>query len=141
YGWHTPGIWKKPLLWSLYVSLLFIDLGFLLFALNAVIGVPRLLAVHAFAVGGVGLITLAMMSRVSLGHTGREIGQPPLTASIALGILILAAVFRVIVPIFAIQQYPLWIAISQGLWILAFALFTLRYLPILIAPRVDGRPG
>ncbi|HEU4709292.1 MAG TPA: NnrS family protein, partial [Methylophilaceae bacterium] len=112
YGWHTPGIWKKPLLWSLYVSLLFIDLGFLLFALNAVIGVPRLLAVHAFAVGGVGLSTLAMMSRVSLGHTGREIGEPPLTASIALGILILAAVFRVIVPIFAIQQYPLWIAIS-----------------------------
>jgi len=141
YGWHTPGIWKKPLLWSLYVSLLFIDLGFLLFALNAVIGVPRLLAVHAFAVGGVGLITLAMMSRVSLGHTGRDISQPPLVASIALGILILAAVFRVIVPIFAIQQYPMWIAISQGLWILAFALFVIRYLPILIAPRVDGRPG
>lgn len=141
YNWHTPGIWKKPLLWSLYVSLLFIDLGFLMFALNIFFDVPRLLAIHAFAVGGIGLITLAMMSRVAVGHTGRDIGNPPKIVSIACLCLIAAAVFRVIVPLFAMNQYPMWIMISQSLWIAGFALFVLRYLPILIRPRVDGRPG
>ena len=141
YNWHTPGIWKKPLLWSLYVSLLFIDLGFLMFALNIFFDVPRLLAVHAFAVGGIGLITLAMMSRVSLGHTGRDIGQPSVLVTLACTALIIAAVFRVLVPLVAMAQYPLWILMSQGFWILAFLLFTIRYLPILLRPRVDGRPG
>jgi uncharacterized protein involved in response to NO len=141
YGWHTAGIWKKPLLWSLFVALLFIDLGFLMFALNIVIDVPRLLAIHAFAVGGVGLITLAMMSRVSLGHTGRDIGNPPLVVSIACLCLIAAALFRVLVPLVAMDQYPMWIMISQILWIAAFGLFVFRYLPILIRQRADGRPG
>ena len=141
YNWHTPGIWKKPLLWSLYISLLFIDLGFLMFALNIFFDVPRLLAVHAFAVGGIGLITLAMMSRVSLGHTGRDIGKPPLIVTLACAAMIIAAVFRVLVPLVAMEQYPQWIMVAQGFWILAFLLFAIRYLPILIAPRVDGRPG
>lgn len=141
YNWHTPGIWKKPLLWSLYISLLFIDLGFLMFALNIFFDVPRLLAIHAFAVGGVGLITLGMMSRVSLGHTGRDIGQPPLIVPLACAALIIAAIVRVLVPLIAMEQYPLWILVSQGFWILAFLLFTIRYLPILLRPRVDGRPG
>lgn len=141
FGWHTPGIWKKPLLWSLFVSLLFIDIGFLMFALNVVYNVPRLLAVHAFAVGGIGLITLGMMARVSLGHTGRDIGNPPATVAIGCGALIVAAIFRVLVPLFAMEQYQLWISVSQAFWILAFALFVISYLPILIHPRVDGRPG
>jgi len=141
YGWHTAGIWEKPLLWSLFIALLFIDLGFLMFALNIVIDVPRLLAIHAFAVGGVGLITLAMMSRVSLGHTGRDIGNPPLVVSIACLCLIAAALFRVIVPLFAMEQYQMWIMVSQVLWIAAFALLVIRYLPILMRPRPDGRPG
>lgn len=141
YGWHTAGIWRKPLLWSLFVSLLFIDLGFLMFALNIVIDVPRLLAVHAFAVGGIALITLSMMSRVSLGHTGRDISNPPLVVSIACLCLVAAAIFRVLVPLIAMDQYRLWILISQILWITGFALFVLRYLPVFIKPRVDGRAG
>jgi uncharacterized protein involved in response to NO len=141
YNWHTPGIWKKPLLWSLYVSLLFIDLGFLMFAFGGFLDVPRLLAIHAFAVGGIGLVTLSMMSRVSLGHTGRDIGNPSVLVGIACLCLIAAAVFRVIVPTLAMGSYPTWIMISQILWIAGFALFVVRYLPILIRPRVDGRPG
>jgi uncharacterized protein involved in response to NO len=141
YGWHTPDIWKKPLLWSLYVSLLFINLGFLMFALNIFFDVPRLLAVHAFAVGGIGLITLSMISRVALGHTGRDISNPSIMVPMACGAMVIAAIFRVLVPLIAIEEYPLWILVAQGFWILAFLLFFIRYLPILIRPRVDGRPG
>lgn len=141
FGWHTPGIWQKPLLWSIFVSLVFIDIGFLMFALNVVYGVPRLLAIHAFAVGGVGLITFSMMARVSVGHTGRDINRPPAIVPFACIALIAATVFRVFVPLVAIEQYQMWISISQAFWILAFTLFVISYLPILIRPRVDGKPG
>ncbi|MFB3100245.1 MAG: NnrS family protein, partial [Gammaproteobacteria bacterium] len=77
FGWHTPGIWKKPLLWSLFISFIFIDIGFLLFAVSDLLNQPIMLAFHAFSYGGIGIVTLAMMSRVSLGHTGRNIQSPP----------------------------------------------------------------
>ena len=52
-----------------------------------------------------------------------------------------ATVFRVFVPLVAIEQYQMLISFSQAFWILAFTLFVISYLPILIRPRVDGKPG
>ena len=76
YGWYTPGIWKIPLLWSLFTSLVFIDIGFLLFAVAHFTNISKFIAIHALAFGGIGIITLSMMSRVSLGHTGRNFNAP-----------------------------------------------------------------
>ena len=140
-GWHTPGIWKKSLLWSLYLSFWFISLGFLLLAGVYFIGLSKYLAIHALTVGGIGTITMSMMSRVSLGHTGRDISNPPKIIGYALGIIILGTIFRVIVPLFETGHYTLWIAISQFLWIASFLIFTITYLPILTKPRIDGQPG
>jgi uncharacterized protein involved in response to NO len=140
-GWHTPGIWKAPLLWSLYVSLIFINLGFLLFVFSVYGDVPVSLALHAFAVGGIGLMTLGMMSRVALGHTGRNVQSPPRLVGIALAFLTAATVARVLLPLVDLAHYSQWIGLSQLLWLVAFALFMLIYIPILIAPRVDGQPG
>lgn len=140
-GWHTPGIWKVPLLWSLYLSLVFIDLGFLLFVFSVYGNVPVSLAIHAFAVGGVGLMTLSMMSRVSLGHTGRNVQSPPRLVSIALSILVTATLVRVLLPLIDMAQYTWWITLSQSLWIAAFVLFVFTYFSMLIRPRVDGQPG
>lgn len=139
--WHTPGIWKKPLLWSLYLSLWMISLGFLLLAIDYVMVVSQYLAVHAMAFGGIGIITLSMMSRVSLGHTGRNINQPPAIILPALLLLLAGGVIRVFMPILSTQLYPLWIGLSALLWIIAFVLFTIAYLPVLITPRIDGQPG
>ncbi|NJM11881.1 MAG: NnrS family protein [Synechococcaceae cyanobacterium SM1_2_3] len=72
-GWHTVGIWNQPLLWSLFIAFLFIDIGFLLMALHPLFNVSKLLAIHAFSFGGIGIATLSMMARVSLGHTGRDV--------------------------------------------------------------------
>jgi len=141
YGWHTPGIWRKPLLWSLYIAYIFIILGFALKAASIWLGVSPFLAVHAFTVGGIGMITLGMMARVALGHTGRSISEPPRSISIFLGLIFAAAVVRVILPLFSIGDYATLILISQGLWIAAFALFTLIYAPMLFSRRVDGAPG
>lgn len=84
-GWHTVGIWRKPLLWSLFIAFVFIDFGFLLIASSGFINFPKVLAIHAFSFGGIGLITLSMMARVSLGHTGRNVQSPPSHCLLFLG--------------------------------------------------------
>ncbi|MFV1985036.1 MAG: NnrS family protein, partial [Thiohalomonadales bacterium] len=76
-GWYSNGLWSKPLLWSLYVAYGFIVLGFALKLLIHYYGFLPFLEIHSFAVGGIGLMTLAMMSRVALGHTGRNVFEPP----------------------------------------------------------------
>lgn len=140
-GWHTPGIWKKSLLWSIYLSFWFICLGFLLFSGIHFYGLSRYLAIHAFSVGGIGVLTIGMMSRVALGHTGRDVSNPPKIISLAFGLLILGAIFRVIAPLIETENYIIWIGISQVLWILSYLIFVITYLPMLIKPRIDGQFG
>lgn len=140
-GWHTRGIWKKPLLWSLFIAYTFIISGFLLKACGYYFNLYPFLAVHAFAFGGVGLVTLSMMSRVALGHTGRNIHQPPKAMIWAFVCLIAGAVSRVFLPLIYMENYAVWVALSQILWIAAFSLFVIIYFPILTRPRIDGQPG
>jgi len=139
--WHTPGIWRKPLLWSLYLAMAFLSLGFLLAALSPLFSISSYLVLHAFAVGGIGLVTLSMMSRVALGHTGRDIHCAPLQVKLALILLVLAVISRVLMPLFWLEHYEWLIAASQVFWIAAFSLFVVQYSPMLFKPRVDGRPG
>ncbi len=140
-GWYTPGIWKKPLLWSLYAAMFFINVGFLLFALSVYADVSKFLAIHALAYGGIGIITLGMMSRVAFGHTGRNINEPPATVKYMFAIILLGAIFRVFFPLFMPEQYLSWIICSQVLWLVAFLLFVISYAPILIKARTDGQFG
>ena len=141
YGWHTPGIWKKPLLWSLFISFIFIDVGFLLFAISELLVIPTMLAFHAFSYGGIGIVTLAMMSRVSLGHTGRDIQSPPRILTLSFILLLVGGVCRVFLPIFDMSHYVTWILISQILWAVAYLIFVIAYAQILIKPRIDGQFG
>lgn len=140
-GWHTPGLWRRPLLWVLYIAYGWIVLGFALTALAHLAGFNPALAVHAFAYGGIGMMTLGMMARVSLGHTGRDLARAPGALAWAFSLLAAGSVVRVILPLMAPDPYVAWIALSQALWIAAFALFTWTYTPILVRPRVDGRDG
>ena len=141
YGWHTPGIWRKPLLWVLFVGYAGAVFGFLLKALTPVLGLAPTLAVHAFAVGGIGIMTVGMMARIALGHTGRSIQEP--IEGLRFVFILLAAAFiaRVLLPPALPAHYLLWLGLAQVFWISAYALFLLIYLPILIRPRVDGMPG
>ena len=135
-GWHTPGIWRKSLLWSIYLSFWFIAFGFFLFAFSGWAGLSKYLAIHAFAYGGIGLMTIGMMSRVALGHTGRKVSEPPASAAIAFALLVAGAMVRVILPIVSVENYAIWIALSQLFWVIAFAIFVITYIPILIKPRL-----
>ncbi|MGI9316120.1 MAG: NnrS family protein [bacterium] len=138
-GWHTPGIWRNPMLWSLYLAMWFICLGFLLLALVGFAGISKYLAIHAFAFGGIGLVTMGMMARVSLGHTGRSVLSAPRAANFSLLMILLGAIVRVFFPLFDEDHYAWWIVASQILWIAAFMIFLLTYFPVLIRPRVDGK--
>ncbi len=140
-GWHTKGIWEKSLLWGLYLAFWSISFGFLLFALSYFIGISKFIAIHAMTVGAIGLVTLAMMCRVSLGHTGRQLAKPPVSVDFALGLLLASAIARVIFPLIDVSHFSVWIGIAQILWILAFLAFSLSYFPILARPRIDGKPG
>lgn len=132
--WHLPGIWNVPLLWSLHLAyawLLLATLGMAAWHLGW-LAQPSL-ASHALAVGAMGGLILAMMARVSLGHTGRAL-QPPKAMAWAFALLNLGALIRV-------AAGAGWLWLAALCWGLAFALFALRYAPMLCKARVDGHPG
>jgi len=98
YGWYQAGIWRVPLLWVLHLGYAWLVVGLLLQALGVSGHINPLLYLHAFTLGAIGSMTLGMMARVSLGHTGRELVVGwPLSAAFAL--INLAAVTRVILPL------------------------------------------
>ena len=140
-GWYHRGIWQKPLLWSLYVAFLGMCLSFVLYALQPWLGFMPSIAVHGLAIAGIGMMTVAMMARVSLGHTGRSIHQPPNRVSAMFGLMILAFISRVLLPVVDMSHYLLWIMMAQGAWIACFMLFCICYLPMLSQPRPDGLFG
>ena len=140
YGWYQAGIWRVPLLWVLHLGYAWLVVGLLLQALGVSGHINPLLYLHAFTLGAIGSMTLGMMARVSLGHTGRELVVGwPLSAAFAL--INLAAVTRVILPLLDAQRYSLWIVLAGVFWTLAFVLFVFVYARILVLPRIDGRPG
>lgn len=141
YDWHVRAIWSRPLLWSLYLALVWITLGFVLKASTPWLSISHSLALHAFAYGGIGLITLSMMSRVSLGHTGRNILEPPPLLRWLFVMLVIGGFVRVVLPLLVPDMYATWIAVSQGCWLVAFAPFVWVYAPMWIKPRIDGRYG
>jgi len=140
-GWYTPGIWKKPLLWILFAGYSFLIMGFVLKFFSYVAKISPFYALHAFTYGGIGLFSLGMMARVSLGHTGRNIHEAPPVVSFIFGILIAGACTRIFFPIFDVAHYRLWIGIAQSLWMAAFAVFLYVYFFILISKRPDGKVG
>jgi uncharacterized protein involved in response to NO len=140
-GWYTGQIWSKPLLWVLYIAYGAFVAGFALKAAESWFGLSPSFSVHAFAYGGIGVMTLGMMSRVILGHTGRNVFEPPPILIWCFALLVCGALFRVVFPLISMNYYIYWIGISQLLWIAAFMIFLVVYAPMLWSTRIDGRDG
>ncbi|VAW41970.1 NnrS protein involved in response to NO, partial [hydrothermal vent metagenome] len=136
-GWYNPQIWQVPLVWVLHVGYLFLIIGFLLSAISSYIPSLYFIALHAFSIGTLGVITLGMMARVSIGHTGRNLKFPPKVVKLIFLLMIAATIVRVIIPLFDIGIYQWTIIVSGLLWSLAFILFVWSYTKILVSPRVD----
>ncbi|KPZ54983.1 NnrS family protein [Pseudoalteromonas sp. P1-25] len=136
--WHA-NVLKVPLLWSLHFSYLALGVGLLLIALSFYTSViPFKDALHLITIGTIGMMILAMMTRVSLGHTGRTLNTPKYI-SVAFLLVLVAAITRSILPLI-IGPHFAW-QISALLWLVAFLLFLIYCTPILTRRRVDGRRG
>jgi len=138
-GWAAR---KAPLLWVLHAGYAWIVASLLLRALSVWWPdvVMPVLAIHALTVGAIGSLTLAMMSRSALGHTGRRLeAGTGLTAAFVL--VNVAAVVRVFAPMVWPQAYLDILLLSAGFWSAAFLLFVAGFWPVLTRPRIDALPG
>lgn len=139
--WGIQHTWSTPLLWSLHLAYLFIPLGLVMLVLYSIGLMGNIsAALHSFTAGAMGGMILAMISRVTLGHTGRPL-TPPGLITVAYIFILSAAIIRVMVPAWAPELAHRGITIAGGLWVLAYIIYIYLYAPMLVAPRVDGRPG
>ena len=140
-GWYAAGIWGQPLLWVLFLAYAAVIAGFALKVAVYLFGISPFLPLHAFTYGGVGLFTLGMLARVTLGQTGRNILEPPTGVAWMFALLVIGSIVRVAFPLLDAARYTLWMGLSQVLWMLAFFLFMVIFLRMLYQPRADGQPG
>ena len=119
----------------LHVAYLFVPLGFLLAAVAAVSesAVPNTAAIHAWTAGAIGTMTLAVMTRATLGHTGRTLTAGAATVAIY-GLVVLAALTRIGAAVFP-GGIDWLLSVSAVAWIGAFAGFSLVYGPLLVRRR------
>jgi uncharacterized protein involved in response to NO len=130
--WQDRGLWRVPLLWSLYLAYTWLAVATLAMALWHLGWMPQQsLATHSLAVGGIGGLVLAMIARVSLGHTGRPL-LPSKVIVVGFALVLVAGVSRVL-----LVPFSGWgLGMSALLWCMAFGLFLSRYIGILFKPRV-----
>lgn len=139
--WGARYAGRERLLLILHIGYAWIPFGLLLRA-SALFtsAVPSAIATHALTAGAIGSLTLGMMARVALGHTGR-----PLAASkwlrTAFALVSLSAVVRVTGPVFFAESVRAAMILAGALWTAAFTIYGLTFGPILISHRVDGRAG
>ena len=134
-GWATL---PEPLVWMLHLGYCWLALGFLLLGTSAFVPLlPATAALHALTAGAIGTMTLAVMTRASLGHTGRALSADAATTSIY-ALVTAAALLRLLAPLSGDAYLPL-LAIAGAAWSGAFGLFVLFYAGPLSMPR--AAPG
>lgn len=130
--WRGQLTLVEPLVWSLHLGFVWVPIGLLLVGLGAFLpDVPQVAGVHALTAGATGGMTLAVMTRATLGHTGRPLTADVWTAAIY-ALVAAAAALRVAAPFLAdVYLALLW---TSGLaWSTAFGLFVARYGRMLLA--------
>jgi len=136
--WQGHKTVREPLLLILHVGYGWLAAGLLLFGLDEFLDLlPTTAALHALTVGAIGTMTLAVMTRASLGHTGRPLVAGSGTQAIY-ALVTLAALLRVLSPLAGAQMMIiLWAA--GTLWTAAFGSFAILYGRVLTQPRATGR--
>ncbi len=144
--WAGDRSWRNPLLVILHAAYAFVPVGFGLTAAACFGGVPPGAGLHAWTAGAFGTLTLAVMSRASLGHTGRAL-EAGATTQACYGLVVLGSLARIAS---ALDLGPPALLDAAGLcWSLGFLLFALAYWPVLTGPRLaqkapsapTGRPA
>jgi uncharacterized protein involved in response to NO len=137
--WQPWRTLSEPLVWSLHATFLCIPVSLILRGLlDNPFAEHNML--HLFAIGGIGGVILAMIARVTMGHTGRAIYEGP-SMVLAFALIVIAALVRGVGVAFFPQYMMLLIDISAGMWVIAFGLYVVKFGYMLVQARADGHPG
>ena len=137
--WQGVRAVREPIVLILHIAYLWIPIGLVLLGLSIVSGAFQTsAALHALTAGAMAGMTLAVMTRATRGHTGRDLTAGPMTIAVYI-LITLAAAIRVAAPILPIT-YVAAIHLAATAWIGAFVLFVVAYGPMLALARPDGKP-
>lgn len=140
YLWQPWKTLRQPLVWVLHAAYFWLPVHLGLRAAAALGWVNAGPATHALTVGLIGMLTLGMITRTALGHTGRPLRAGRIETAAYLAMLG-AAIARVVPPLLDAAALLPAVTASAALWSLAFVLYLVRYTPLLLWPRADGQPG
>lgn len=139
--WRSFATLRQPIVWILHAGYAWLPVGLALKALALLTGLAiSAFWLHALTIGALATMIMAVMTRASLGHTGRALVADP-TIAFAYLLLLAAGFVRVFGLGLLRLPYPTVIVISAGCWTAAFGIFFVIYTPILWSPRVDGKLG
>jgi uncharacterized protein involved in response to NO len=137
-GWRTRHVLASPILWVLHLGYAWLVFGLLFKGVAMVTEtVPEILALHALTIGALGCLTLGVMTRAGLGHTGRPLHVSTMIAASYL-LVSLAAAIRIAWPLFDLPFHDAALLASGLLWSAAFLIFTAVYWPVLTRPRLSA---
>lgn len=141
--WQPLRTVREPLVLILHVAYMFVGIGFLLQGTGIALDDFGLMtaALHCWTVGGVGTMSLAIMTRATRGHTGRSLTAHWGT-SLVYALIIIAAIARMASAVMP-QQTMLLLPVAGLSWMLAFSGFFCLYFAALIRPRQEltANPG
>jgi len=140
YLWQPWRTLATPLVWVLHVSYGWIVVYLVLRALALLGLIAAPLAVHALTVGAIGGMTIGMMTRTARGHTGRPLRADNYEVA-CYALVQVAALVRVFGGLFVPSVYLATVVVAGLCWSAAFALYAIRYWPVLSRERFDGKPG
>jgi uncharacterized protein involved in response to NO len=133
--WAGVRTWREPILFILHVGYAFVPLGALILSFSILWPqiVPASGALHAWTTGAMGIMTLAVMTRATLGHTGREVVSTPATIAIY-GAMLVATLARITAPLLPAIYYQA-LLVAGIAWLLAFGIFLVFYGPMLLGAK------
>lgn len=140
YLWQPWRTFGAPIVWVLHVAYGWIVIYLVLRGFAALGFLGELLAVHALTVGAIGGMTIGMMTRTARGHTGRPLVADHFEVTCYV-LVVVAAAIRVFGGMLLPGAYLVTVVASGICWSTAFALYAVRYWPVLSRTRLDGKPG
>lgn len=145
--WFHKGVLPESMLWILHLGYVFASVGLLVLGVaqfSGGYGAWASLGVHLIAVGGIGLLTIGMMTRTALGHTARPLYPAPKGLNVAFWLMVAATVFRGMAALLMTVNATAYVhsyRLSAVLFAAALLIFFWRYAPWLTQPRLDGKQG
>jgi uncharacterized protein involved in response to NO len=135
--WQTAKTFNQPIVWIIHLGYAWLIIGMALKA-TALFGasLSEITAMHALTVGTVGSMTVGIMTRAALGHTGRLIHASPMIVA-AYVMISLAALVRIIGPSMLPELYNEAMLLSGLLWVVLFAGLSWVFWPVLTRPRIN----